>query len=96
MTSVVVLRDFGIVADEEISLPQSDVILKFVISDPERLWRSAARRLELGGLDADDLEETIGSIDDPQLEDCLIAVMHPFQIEGCDLIELQMKSPSAI
>ncbi len=94
MTSVVGLRNFGIGIEDEISLPRSDIILKLMISDPERLWRAAAQRLELSGLDQDDLEDTIGSVDDPQIEDCLVAVMLPFQIEGCDLVEFQIRSPS--
>ena len=95
MTSVAGLRDFGISFDEEISLPRSDIILKLAISDPEKLWRAAARRLEVTGLGKDDLEDTIGSIDDPQIEDCLIAVMMPFQVEGCDLVEFQVQAASA-
>lgn len=68
-----------------------DVILKFSVSDPARLWRAAARQLERSGLDMDDVNATIGFADDPQIEECLTTLVLPLSVEGSQLIDVEVQ-----
>jgi hypothetical protein len=65
-----------------------DVILKFSIKDSHPLWQAAAQRLRERGLDADDIDETLGPIEDPAIRDCLLTLVMPDPIDGCRLQEV--------
>ena len=68
-----------------------DVVLTVTVPDPASLWRAAARRLEGSGLDPEDVDETIGSIDDPSIDDCLATLMLPAAPDGCVLADVQVE-----
>lgn len=76
---------------DELSVTIYDVMLKFAVRDPARLWRAAAQLLQMGGLDADDVDETIGTIDDPSIDDCLATILLPRTADGCDVIDFEIQ-----
>ena len=71
-----------------------EVILKLTVRDVALLWRAAAERLCSGGLEADDIDETIGSIDDPAINDCLATLALPMSVDGCALVDFHVHSGS--
>ena len=75
----------------DLSVTIYDAILKFAVSDPALLWRAAARRLEHGGLELDDVHSTIGFADDPLIEECLTTLILPVSIEGSELIDYDIQ-----
>jgi hypothetical protein len=76
--------------DDTPSSTRYDVILKFNVPDPALLWQAAARRLEGSGLEPGDVDETIGSIDDPSIDDCLATLMLPMVADGCELVDVHV------
>ncbi len=72
-----------------------DVILKFSITDSGRLWQAAAQRLRNLGLDAEDIDDTLGPIDDPAIRDCLLTLTMPDPVDGCRLEEFEA-SPGSV
>jgi hypothetical protein len=75
----------------DLSVTIYDAILKFSVTDPALLWRAAARRLEHSGLEPGDVNATIGFADDPQIEECLTALILPLSIEGGQLIDYEVQ-----
>jgi hypothetical protein len=92
MKWVLSLNESGLDFGGDVSLTTSDIVLKFSIADPASLWHAAAKRLQRNGLALDDVIDTIGSVDDPSIDDCLTTLMFPMQIDGCDLIEFSARS----
>ncbi len=80
----------------DLSLTIYDVILKFAVSDPPSLWRAAAQRLRDSGLGADDIDATIGFIDDPHVDACLAAIMLPMSVDGSELIDFHVQPDGLI
>lgn len=78
-------------AQDDRTIAEFDVILKFSITDTRPLWRAAAQRLQTLGLDADDIEETLGPIDDPTIRDCLLTLTMPDPVDGCRLEECEVR-----
>jgi hypothetical protein len=74
---------------------EHEVMLKFEVSDATALWGAAASQLARGGLCASDIDETIGSIDDPSIDDCLATLVVLRGTEGCDLIDFRVERASA-
>lgn len=74
-------------SEHEKSLNDYEVILKFSVKDANLLWRAAAQRLQDSALELDEIEDTIGPVDDPVLQDCLMLLAMPEAIEGCVLAE---------
>jgi hypothetical protein len=65
-------------------------VLKVAVSDPAMLWHGAAARLAAIGLDAEEIDDTIGPVEDPQLRDCLATLAIPQQLAGCTLSEAEI------
>lgn len=66
--------------EHETETPHFDIVIRVAVDDPALLWRTAAAHLlTFGGLDAESLEETIGSCEDPELAECLAALLAPAQ-----------------
>jgi hypothetical protein len=72
-----------------------NVILKFSITDSVRLWQAAAQRLRNLGLDAEDIDDTLGPIDDLSIRDCLLTLTMPDPVDGCRLEEFEA-SPCSV
>jgi len=77
-------------SQQEKSLTEYEVILKLTVQDVASLWRAAAQQLYSGGLESDDVDETIGPIDDPVINDCLATLTLPKAVEGCDLVDFDV------
>ncbi|GAA4217442.1 hypothetical protein GCM10022253_16030 [Sphingomonas endophytica] len=69
-----------------------EVRVQLAVTTPSRLWEGAALRLRQSGLHYDEIVETIGSVLDPQLEDCVAVMLMPGQIDGCTLELFQVNS----
>ncbi len=76
--------------ETEESLSDYEIILKLTVRDVALLWRAAAQRLFSGGLEADDIDETIGPIDDPAIDDCLATLALPKSVDGCSLVDFNI------
>jgi hypothetical protein len=81
-------------SEEVLLSTEYEVILKFSVQDVASLWRAAAQRLHDGGLEADDVDETIGPMDDPIVSDCLATLALPEGLDGCDLVSFDVHSAS--
>jgi hypothetical protein len=77
------------------AISEFDVILKFSITDTVPLWQAAAQRLRNLGLGADDIDDTLGPIDDPTIRDCLLTITMPDAVDGCLLEEFEA-SPGGV
>ena len=55
------------------------------VTDPSALWAAAAAlAMNSPNMTMDDVIETIGPIDAPQVEDCLALLIQPERFGGCD------------
>jgi hypothetical protein len=60
--------------------------LSLAITDPAALWAAAAAlAMNCPYMTMDDVIETIGPIDSPQIDDCLALLMQPERFGGCDI-----------
>ncbi|WP_445190910.1 hypothetical protein ACT009_09810 [Sphingomonas sp. Tas61C01] len=60
--------------------------LSLAITDPSALWAAAAAlAMNSPYMTMDDVIETIGPIDAPQIDDCLALLMQPERFGGCDI-----------
>lgn len=70
--------------------------LSLAIDDPARLWTAAATlALQSPGMTMDDVVDTIGSRELPQLDDCLALLLQPERFAGCTLHTLEIDRPAA-
>lgn len=54
------------------------------VEDARELWAAAARRLlRSPGISLDDVDETIGPIEDPRIGECIAVLVLPFRLPGC-------------
>lgn len=68
-----------------------EIALQFDVRNAATLWRAAARRLEEYGLERFDIHQTIGSIEDPSISDCLSTLILPRHADGCSLIDVHIQ-----
>lgn len=71
--------------------------LSVSIADVDVLWSTAAARLlKSPGITVDDIDETIGSREDPSISDCLAALWEPLVPAGCvaEDMYLQAETPT--
>ncbi len=73
------------------AVSEFDVILKFSVTDSGPLWHAAAQRLRNLGLGDDDIDDTLGPIDDPAIRDCLLTLAMPDPVDGCRLEEVEAR-----
>ncbi|HEX8419098.1 MAG TPA: hypothetical protein VF638_03700 [Sphingomonas sp.] len=70
--------------------------LSLAVSDATALWAAAAAlAMNLPYMTMDDVIETIGPIDAPQIEDCLALLMQPERFGGCDVDALDITAATA-
>lgn len=67
-----------------------EIFLRVEINDAIALWQAAARRLAHCGLDMDDIDETIGPVEDPLVEACVATLALQDGLEGCELRDIQL------
>ncbi|MBO9713502.1 hypothetical protein [Sphingomonas sp.] len=61
-----------------------DVTFTLTVHDARLLWAAAADRLRrTPGLTEEDVEETIGTVEDPAIAECISVLAAPAQIPGC-------------
>lgn len=72
------------------ALPGTQVEVRFHIHirDVIALWQAAAERLARAGLDMDDIDETIGPVEDPLVDACLATLAIMSGMEGCELTDV--------
>ena len=59
------------------------VSLSLSVSDPSVLWRAAAAAaMAAPGMTIDDVVDTIGSEQDPEIADCIALLLQPPRIDG--------------
>ena len=64
--------------------PEYRITVSLAVTDAAGLWHAARDRLLAApGGSEEMVEETIGSVDDPQVADCLALLCAPTQIAGC-------------
>lgn len=66
-------------------------MMKLDIRQLTLLWQAAAARLQRSGLGPEDIDATIGSFHAPSIPDCLTTLMIPGAIDGCNLIDFQIR-----
>lgn len=69
-----------------------EAILKFSVNDPGLLRQAVGQLLRDKGLGAEEIDDTIGPIDDPSIIDCLAALVMPDVVEGCHIEEFDIHS----
>lgn len=58
--------------------------LKLRLDSPSLLWKAAANRcLEQSDFTIEEIEDMIGPMADPSIEDCLMLLVLPAKIPGC-------------
>ncbi len=72
-----------------------EIFLRVEIHDAIALWQAAARRLAHCGLDMDDIDETIGPIEDPLIEACVATLALREGLEGCELRDIRLEQRHA-
>jgi hypothetical protein len=60
-----------------------EIILKLSVNDPGLLRQAVGQLLRDKGLGTEDIDDTIGPVDDPSIIDCLAALVMPDVVEGC-------------
>lgn len=69
------------------------VIFSLTVEDVPALWSAAANRaLSMPGTTLDDVMDTIGSREDPSIEDCLSMLVAPAPIAGCLLEDFDIRA----
>lgn len=67
------------------------------VTDPSALWAAAAAlAMNSPNMTMDDVIETIGPIDAPQVEDCLALLIQPERFGGCDMHTLDVAIVPAV
>lgn len=61
------------------------------------LRRAAAQHLlrQNSGDAAEDLDDLLGPLEDPSIEDCLLALLLPPALDGCSLMDISVKEVEA-
>lgn len=63
--------------------------LSLAVDDPTALWTAAATlAMASPGMTMRDVNETLGPVDAPQLDDCLAMLLQPERFAGCALQSL--------
>lgn len=66
--------------------------LSLAIDDPARLWIAAATlAMAFPGMTMDDVVDTIGSREMPQIDDCLTMLLQPERFAGCTIHTLDIE-----
>ena len=70
--------------------------LSLAVADATALWAAAAAlAMNSPYMTMDDVIETIGPIDAPQIEDCLALLMQPERFGGCEVDALEVAAAPA-
>ena len=70
--------------------------LSLAVADATALWAAAAAlAMNSPSMTMDDVIETIGPIDAPQIEDCLALLMQPERFGGCEVHGLDITEATA-
>jgi hypothetical protein len=63
--------------------------LKLRVECPTSLWQAAAKHCANDSAHSpDDIADLIGPMDDPSIEDCLMALALPDQLPGCTMLDV--------
>ncbi len=73
--------------------PEFRVTITLALTDAERLWRAARDRLLASPGGSEELvEETIGPVEAPQLDDCIALLCAPAALPGCSVDDFWVDS----
>jgi hypothetical protein len=85
----------GELAMESAANTEIEILLRVEIHDTIALWQAAARHLARCGLDMDDIDETIGPIEDPLIEACIATLTLQDGLAGCELRDIRLEQRRA-
>ncbi len=70
--------------------------LKLRVECPTSLWRAAAMHCaEEAAHSPDEITDLIGPVEDPSIEDCLIALALPGRLPGCTMLNVLLAPDGA-
>lgn len=81
----------GELAMETAATNEIEILLRVEIRDALALWQAAAQRLAHCRLDMEDIDETIGPVEDPLVEACVATLILPEGIAGCELLDIRLE-----